>query len=280
MSKTSKKIIEGRRLNYNASQQEKYIKALEKLVKRMTTYTQNQVIKLFSNNGPEKFYQKRKESVAMDASLASQARILTNELIAKFESLFSSVAKPLAEDMVKGAARESKTNLNASLKKLSGGLTLNTNLATTGLKEIVKATVTENVALIKSIATNYLSNVQKAVMRSITTGNGLEDLIPALEKQKGITKRHAKNVALDQTRKAYNAINKGRMEKVGIKKFKWVHSGGGQKPRQDHIDMSGNIYSFDDLPVIDKKTGERGIPGQAINCGCTMVPVIEFENQQ
>jgi len=70
------------------------------------------------------------------------------------------------------------------------------------------------------------------------------------------------------------------MEKVGVKKFKWLHSGGGQKPRKDHIEMNGNIYSFDDLPVIDKRTGERGIPGQAINCRCRMAPVIEFDNDE
>ena len=31
--------------------------------------------------------------------------------------------------------------------------------------------------------------------------------------------------------------------------------------------MDGNICRYDDLPVIDERTGERrGIPGQAINC--------------
>jgi uncharacterized protein with gpF-like domain len=44
--------------------------------------------------------------------------------------------------------------------------------------------------------------------------------------------------------------------------------------------MDGNVYSFDDPPIIDKNTGERGIPGQAINCRCFMVPVIEFEDEE
>jgi hypothetical protein len=35
--------------------------------------------------------------------------------------------------------------------------------------------VTENVGLIKSIPTQYLGGVQGAVMRSITTGNGMQD---------------------------------------------------------------------------------------------------------
>jgi uncharacterized protein with gpF-like domain len=43
--------------------------------------------------------------------------------------------------------------------------------------------------------------------------------------------------------------------------------------------MDGKIFSFDDLPIIDRKTGERGIPGQAINCRCTMTPVYEFDSE-
>ena len=47
--------------------------------------------------------------------------------------------------------------------------------------------MTENVGLIKSIPAQYLNGVQGAVMRSITTGNGMQDLVPYLQKHKGIT---------------------------------------------------------------------------------------------
>jgi uncharacterized protein with gpF-like domain len=33
------------------------------------------------------------------------------------------------------------------------------------------------------------------------------------------------------------------------------------------------------LPVIDPRTGERGIPGQAINCRCVMRPLVEFKGE-
>src|SRR6185437_11563941 len=124
-------------------------------------------------------------------------------------------------------------------------LTIKTNFKTNGLNEILSAAVSENVALIKSIGSQYLGNVQKAVMRSITQGNGLADLVPALQKYKGISKRHAKNLALDQTRKVYNVMNKERAQALGVKQFEWLHSGGGQRPRKDHQDMNGNIYDFD-----------------------------------
>lgn len=261
--------LQGERLNYNASIQAKYIADLNRLIDEMVEQTKKQIVKLFKSESAQEFY-------AMDENIASQARILANALREKFEMLFNKRAKPIAERMIGATDRVSKSNLHSSLKKLSGGLTIKTNLIPPDLKTIVRASVTENVALIKSIGSDYLSRVEKTVMRSIVNGDGLKTLVPALEKYKGITKRHAKNMALDQTRKVYNSMNKSRMQKIGITKFKWIHSGGGQKPRQDHIAMNGKIYSFDNLPVIDKNTGERGIPGQAINCGCTMVPVFEF----
>jgi SPP1 gp7 family putative phage head morphogenesis protein len=182
--------------------------------------------------------------------------------------------------MVDGAQAASKTALHTSLKKMTGGLSLKTSLMTPQLNAVYKAQVAQNVGLIKTIAAEYLKNVEGAVMRSITTGRGLQDLVPALEQYEGYTHRKAKNVALDQTRKTYNAINKGRMTGIGVKRFMWIHSGGGAEPREDHIAMDGEVFSFDNPPVIDERTGERGIPGQAINCRCTMAPVFDFSDAQ
>lgn len=267
-ARSTPQVFKGTRLNYNASTSDKYVQALASLVKQMTAQTIREVRKLYESQALD--------GAAMDANVASQARILTNKLTAKFDSLFGRKAKLLAERMVNATDKNSKANLHVSLKTLSGGLSLKTDVLNQPLKTVITASVAENVSLIKSIPAQFMKDVTGAVLRSISTGQGLSEVIPALEKYEGVTLRRARNIALDQTRKAYNTINKERMQAVGVKRFEWVHSGGGQKPRELHIQMSGNIYSFDDLPVIDENTGERGIPGQAVNCRCTMVPVVEF----
>jgi SPP1 gp7 family putative phage head morphogenesis protein len=95
----------------------------------------------------------------------------------------------------------------------------------------------------------------------------------------GEAKRHAKNVALDQTRKAYMSINTERMRDVGVSKFEWIHTGGSQDPRQYHKTvLNGNVYDINDPPVIDQRTGERGLPGLLPFCRCTMRPVVTFED--
>jgi len=261
--------FKGDPLQHNAAVAVRYVEALSALTAQMTAQVKREVLRLFQTDAAAAHF-------GEDATIASQSRMLMTELGNRFDALFAKKAKPLAEDMVKGADKAGSKALHSSLQKLSGGMSLKTSVLDAPLQNIYKASVAENVGLIKSIASQYLGQVEGAVMRSITTGNGLQDLVPALEKYEGMTHRRAKNIALDQTRKVYNSINKGRMQALGVGKFMWHHSGGGAHPREDHVEMDGKVYSFDDLPVIDQNTGEQGIPGQAPNCRCTMSPVFDF----
>ena len=270
--------LKGTRLNYNASLQLRYQRKLRALTRLMTTEVKNSIIKLFKTRDSDKFFEQQKKAT-MDESITSRAKKLMKVLTKKFDQLFNKESSDLATAMLTGTLKTSETNLRTSLKQLSGGLTLNTGVVPAGMEEIAQAIINENVSLIKSVPQKYLDEVTGAVMRSITSGNGLQDLEPRLKELSGQTDRRVKLLALDQTRKAYNAINKQRMQSVGVKKFEWVHSGGGQHPRKSHMALDGRIFSFDDLPLKGEEGFTNGqYPGQAINCACTMVPVIEFED--
>ena len=262
-------VIKGAPLTPNAAVQNKYADKLAAMVNEMVRKTRKEIEALFRNPAAKEFF-------AEDESIASHAKAVTDELSERFSALFAERADSAAASMVEGAKKSSSTTLLASLRELSGGVAIKTSMVPEALVPVVQASVAENVGLIRSISSDYMQKVEGAVMRSITTGNGLEDLIPSLEKLDGMTKRRAENIAYDQTRKVYNNVNKARMQAVGVKKFEWLHTGGSQHPRKDHIALSGKVFSFDNLPVIDPRTGERGIPGQAPNCRCRMVPVIEF----
>lgn len=150
-----------------------------------------------------------------------------------------------------------------------------------GEKDVISAASKNAAMYIKLVPQKYLDQIAGDTMRSISTGRGLADLVPQLEKQKVEKRRWAQNVAMDQTRKVYNAVNKERMRSVGIKRFEWVHSGGSNQPREYHkFELNGQIYDIDNPPIIDKRTGERGYPGQLPYCRCTMRPVIEFDDEQ
>ena len=270
VSRPRRKVIRGKPLNPNAAIEMGYYAALAKLVRDMSNGVKADLEAFFKEPHAEEYF-------ATDASVSAQAKLLMNALLKRFQTIFDLAARPLASTMVHAENKTSASGVHASLQEISKGLSFKTTVISGDIKEVLNASIQENVGLIKSISSEYLTQVQGAVMRSITTGNGLADLQPFLEQQEGITLRRARIIARDQTRKAYSNLNFARMDKAGITKYEWLHSAGGQKPRKLHQRMSGKIYSIDNPPVIDEKTGQRGKPGDLINCRCRALPVIEFE---
>lgn len=264
-------VMKGAALTPNASVAARYDKKLQALVAQMVNATQKELVALFKEPTAEDYF------TGMDASVSSQARILMNALQERFDDLFGLKAKGISETLVDDSDKSSMASLKLSLKEVSAGFTLKRVVLTPELDEIYKAIIADNVGLIKSIPTQYLDDVRGAVMRSITTGNGLQDLVPFIKKHNGMTIKRARLIAHDQTRKAYANINRERLTSLGVKKFEWLHSQGGQEPRKLHKDvLNGNIYSWDDLPIADERTGERCGPGVLINCRCRAIPVVDF----
>lgn len=271
-----KNVMRGLPLQYSVAIETRYRDSLELLVAQMTQQTLSAVKELFETDSA-----KKAETVGMDASISAQARILFNALSKQFTALFTKRGKYLAKSMLSTTSNESEANLKRSITQISKDITLKKPITST-VDDVIRASITENVSLIKTIPQQYFAQIEQQVMRSISTGNGLKDLVPFIEQRGSVTQSRAKLIANDQTKKAYNNINQARMRDAGVKKFEWLHSGGGKEPRAWHKNnwpsgLNGGIFSINDPPVIDKKTGERGIPGQAINCRCVMIPVIELD---
>ena len=268
--KRKPKMLRGLALNPNAALEARYYSALKRLVDDMTEETEKVVHSLYKKPVAQSYF-------AQDDTMSAQAKMILANLMRKFEPIFNLAAPPLATTMVGEVSQSSAKSLQTSLKTISGGLTLKTDILTGELREILKATIAENVSLIKSIPAQYFTQIEGAVMRSITTGQGEADLQPFLQKHTNITLRRARIISRDQTRKAFSNINFARMKKVGITEYEWLHSAAGQRPRKLHQKMSGHIYRIDDPPIIDEKTGQRGKPGDLINCRCRAVPIIHFD---
>lgn len=264
------KGLVGGALRPNAGIASDYEKTITRQVELMCRDVERELKKLFKN--PEYGF-------AQDASISSQARILINYLIRKWGKRFDEIARSSTDRMIQRTIRNSAITLGMSLREASEDFIIDTTLRNEQIEDIIKASTQEAANLIKLIPQKYLAEVQGQVMRSITTGNGLQDLLPFLTKKYHGNMKHAKNVAMDQTRKAYQSINTSRLKAYGVKKFIWIHSGGGKEPRPLHVKMSGNEYSFDDPPFIGVMYGEEvhGLPGDLPNCRCICKPVINFD---
>lgn len=269
----NKKYKRGKPLHYNVSDQLQYAGELRRMIQRMAEETEREIKKFFDTPVAEKYF-------VADASISDSAKRMIDKLKAKFFKSFSDKSFEFAEKMTEKADKSSARSLNRSFEELVESKSVNMNFIPKNLEQVIKSTINENVSLITGISDDYFKNITTAVMTSITTGGGVDSLIKNLKRDYEISDTKAKNIALDQTRKAYAAINKERMTASGYDDFEWLHSGGGMHPRKSHVEMNGKIYSFDKLPVINKEQVDRGyeapirgIPGQAFGCGCTMIPV-------
>lgn len=282
-------MLQGKRLNPSAAIAGQMSARMKRIIRAMQREVMEEIVRLFHVEHAQDSVEVRTAREigvlpppmvpAMDASLADLAASLITRMTDKWQPLFDREAQEIAASMVDRTLAFSDRTLGPSLAEVGKSLTMTVDKP---LSAMMDAAAQESVALIKRVPGQYLPNVQQDVMRSITTGNGLQDLVPQLKARNVKVRNWAENVARDQTRKAYATINRERMEAAGIRKFKWLHSGGSNDPREYHLHawpagLNGGIFSFDDPPIIDKRTGERGFPGQAPYCGCTMLPVIDID---
>jgi len=221
-----------------------------------------------------------------DSPFLDRVQRLLNVLLKKWENKFLSEIPLLASRMLLGIDKASSIAVNASLKDISKELLINPSFLMEGaLRPLFEAEITKNVNLFKTIPTEFFSEVQDAVIKSIVQGRGMADLVPYFQTFTNsdyhphtFHRNYAYNRALDQTRKAYQSANTMRVTKAGATDFMWVHSGGSPDPRHDHMEMNGKIYSFDDPPVIYKSKGKdvKGYPAEAVNCRCIMRVVFKI----
>lgn len=280
LSKSRQKWVEqrsdptlvGTPLNYPTAIMNRYQTQLQSLSHTMAIDYERRIEKLWYSFGT---------TGTQDASLASSVRILLSELNRKWTKIFTDRSRKLANGMVGQVSKYSEKSVNESLKKLSGGLTLKAPVMPASLQDAVKASITQNVSLIRNIQTQYAQRIESTVLSSIQTGGtGSQQVFEEVKKIDGMTQRRAKIIADDQTRKVNTAMNTARMQSAGVTKYRWIHSGRLEGARELHVDYDGKVFSYDDPPIIDERTGERGLPGQAINCACVQQPLLSFMNNE
>lgn len=204
------------------------------------------------------------------ATPAANLQDALDGLGARWTARFEEAAPKLGQWFATTAARRTNAGLQRILR--DGGVTVEFQM-TPVMRDIFNATVSENVGLIKSIGSQYHSEVQGMVMRSVTAGRDLGGLTKELEGRFDITRRRAAFIARDQNNKSTANFVKVRQTEHNLMAT-WLHSAGGKEPRPTHVKNSGKIY--------DPKTGwydpavKRYIwPGTEINCRCVSRTVVK-----
>lgn len=257
-------------------------------------------------DGRVRVYFQRTGEVLTPADRAELARLRS-----RFQSLFDDEARPLATEFFNRNITATKASFRAATKPIieaqeaelreakrkAMSSQVRFQVKIDGRRDRLelhqfREGIETNVNLIKTIPSKYFDKIGKAVEArtrgKITRGA----LVKRIKELGGVTQRRAEMIADDQTAKVTEAMIVARCRNAGIKKVMWVHSGISMHPRDYHKmrwdghtgkfngkpnGLNGYIFNLDNPPVIDQKTGERGLPSQLINCKCTLVPVLTVD---
>lgn len=109
----------------------------------------------------------------------------------------------------------------------------------------------------------------------VISGYRAENLEELIKKHKKVSARKAKFLARQETKLLVAEYRKNRFKEQGITSYIWK-AVMDERTRELHRDLNGRIFSWDNPPIIDARTGETGSPAQAFGCRCIAIPVVEW----
>jgi SPP1 gp7 family putative phage head morphogenesis protein len=208
--------------------------------------------------------------LALDAIPAAALQAAIRRLTRRWQRNFNAAAEDLADWFGQSVGKRSDRVLAAHLKK--AGITVKFKLSR-AQRDVLRATIEQNVSLIRSIPQKYLHDVEGMVMRSVQTGRDLGQLAKALERTYKTTRKRAALIARDQSNKATSALNRSRLIELGISEAIWIHSHAGRVPRPTHLRMHGKKFDVS-KGMWDPAEEDFIQPGDLINCRCTSRAVV------
>lgn len=134
------------------------------------------------------------------------------------------------------------------------------------LRDSITNFIHQNIALIKSLQTQSLSDLQGIVMRGFQQGTRPTDISAQLQKRYGVQKRRANLIARDQVGKLNGQLTQLRQKSAGVESYIWRTSLD-ERVRPEHRDREGQEFKWSEPP-------SDGNPGEPINCRCSSEPVI------
>ena len=112
------------------------------------------------------------------------------------------------------------------------------------------------------------------VQENVASGFRASKLSDDIQRQYGVSKSKANFLAQQETQLMTAKYTQGRYIDAGLRKYRW-RTMGDNHVRKQHAHLNGGVFSFDNPPIIDLATGEKGNPREGYNCRCWAEVIIE-----
>ena len=221
----------------------------------------------------ERIYTIPNDKIPSDVLVAiAENKILQEQKIKEIEKFLEQVIQniPLQVDsMVFGS--EVKTILDDAgneIKKNIKKINVIEIELTPEQKDIIAKEYTENMKyFIKDWEEKRIPEMRRKVQQLVLEGYREDKIQKLLMTEYHIAENKAKFLAQNETSILLAEVKKATYQAMGFDKFIWrtiIDS----KERPLHRELNGTTWRYDNPPVIDERTGERGLPGYAYNCRC------------
>ena len=165
-------------------------------------------------------------------------------------------------------------NLDNSIQASIKGIAIVPNLSKQQKRKIAED-YTNNLDLyIKNFIDNEVITLRKNVNELFLKGYRRSKLMQEIKNRYGVSKRKAKFLAKQEMNLLQASFTESRYIDAGVQKFQWTRTTA-KKPDPYHKTLIGKVFSLDNKPIINEKTGQRGLPKQRYGCSCDMRPVFD-----
>lgn len=143
------------------------------------------------------------------------------------------------------------------------------------LDDLAKAFRAENTKLIKSLCAEHVKRVRD-VLADAGSGERVENIMRDIREATGASKSRAALIARDQVLSLNGDMAEARHKDIGVTEYIWRTSKD-ERVRERHRELDGQRISYDEPPIVDKRTGRREHAGRDFQCRCVADPIIDLD---
>ena len=136
---------------------------------------------------------------------------------------------------------------------------------------------------VKNWKAKEIVKMRRTVLHMTQNGARTETIKKYFMNRWGIAERKAEFLVRNESGIASSVLKATHYQDMGCTHFKWLRSTSKEK-RELHLEYAKetgnkygiggtNIFAFDNPPIIDERTGQRGLPQQTYNCSCNLVGI-------
>lgn len=115
--------------------------------------------------------------------------------------------------------------------------------------------------------------LREEVQTNAFAGQRAAVMVKHIQHNYAVSRRKAEFLARQETSLLMSKFRETRYRDIGANTYRW-HGSMDARERPDHKALEGKVFSWTSPPVVDRKNGRRGNPGDDFGCRCVAVALL------